>query len=131
MQSNKIKKCGKIAAAVRKKAASGVPVTEIFASIQNYQNAPRSMTGFYKYYREDMDAARGEVTEKIANKIIAKALEGDDFRAQQLWLTTKGGWSTNNTHNIIEAEENEEERTNALNVLMGKLGFNKEKEDGE
>ena len=126
----KLNKCGKIAAVVRKKAAAGVPVTEIFASIQNYQNAPGSMSTFYKYYREDMDAARGEITEKIANKVIQKALEGDDFKAQELWLTTKGGWSKQNTNHIIEAEENEEERTNALNVLMNKLGYG-DKDEGE
>lgn len=127
--NGKLKKCGKIAATVRKKAAAGVPVTEIFASIQNYQNAPGSMTTFYKYYREDMDAARGEITEQIANKVIKKALEGDDFKAQELWLTTKGGWSKQQTNTIVDVEENEEEKSNALNVLMGKLGFNEDEKE--
>ena len=120
----KKEKCGKISAVVRKKAAAGVPVTEIFASIQGYQNAPGSMTSFYKYYRDDMDAARGEITEKIANKVINKALNDDDFRAQELWLTTKGGWSKQQTNTIVDVEENEEEKTSALNILLGKMGFN-------
>ena len=122
--NGKLKKCGKIAAVVKKKAAAGVPVTEIFASIQNYQNAPGSMTSFYKYYRDDMDSARGEITEKIANKVINKALNDNDFKAQELWLTTKGGWSKQQTNTIVDVEENEEEKNSALNILLGKMGFN-------
>ena len=122
--NGKLKKCGKIAAVVKKKAAAGVPVTEIFASIQSYQNAPGSMTSFYKYYRDDMDSARGEITEKIANKVINKALNDDDFKAQELWLTTKGGWSKQQTNTIVDVEENEEEKNSALNILLGKMGFN-------
>lgn len=124
----KLKKCGKITAVVRKKAAAGVPVTEIFSSIQTYQNAPGSLTTFYKYYRDEMDAARGDITEQIANKVIEKAIKGDDFKAQELWLTTKGGWSKQQTNTIQDVEENEEEKNSALNVLLGKLGFNDEEE---
>ena len=126
--NGKLKKCGKITAVVKKKAAAGVPVTEIFASIQNYQNAPGSLTTFYKYYRDDMDSARGEITEQIANKVIEKAIKHDNFKAQELWLTTKGGWSKQQTTTNVDIEENEEEKNSALNILMGKLGFG-DKED--
>lgn len=125
----KLHRCGKIASVVRKKAAAGVPVVEIFASIQNYQNAPGALATFYKYYRQDMDEARGEITEKIANKVIEKAIKSDDFKAQELWLTTKGGWSKQQTNTVVEVEENEEEKTNALNTLLTKLGFNEKEEE--
>lgn len=123
MSSNGVlKKCGKISATVKRKAAAGVSVREIFASIQSYQNAPGSMTTFYKLYRDDMDEARGTVTEELGSKIIQQAKAGD-FKSQELWLTTKGGWSKQQTNTIVEAEENEEDKKSALSILMGKLGI--------
>ena len=127
--NGKLKKCGKISAVVRKKAAAGVPVTEIFASIQGYQNAPGSMNSFYKYYRDDIDAARGEITEKIANKVINKALNDDDFKAQELWLTTKGGWSKQQTNNNIEIGDDPEKGKSALDNLLMKLGIDEKEEE--
>ena len=118
-----LKKCGKISAVVKRKAAAGVSVREIFASIQNYQNAPGSMTTFYKHYRDDMDAARGDVTEEIASKVISQARNGD-YKSQELWLTTKGGWSKQQTNVNVEIDENAEEKNSAMDALLSKLGFN-------
>lgn len=129
-QPNKIPHDGRIAAIVKKKAAAGVPVSEILASIQNYQNAPRSLPTFYRIYRDDMDEARGGITEKIGSKIVAQALDGD-YKSQELWLTTKGGWSKNQTVTNIDAEYSEEEKSNALNNLLTKLGLNDEEETVE
>lgn len=123
-QPNQKSRCGKIAAAVRKKAAAGVPVTEIFASIQNYQNSPGSLTTFYKYYREDIEAARGEITEIIGSKVVDQAKKGD-YKSQELWLTTKGGWSKQNTNTNVEVPVGEEESNAALDILMSKLGIEK------
>lgn len=123
--TNKKSKCGKIAAAVRKKAAAGVSVREIFASIQSYQNSPGSLTTFYKYYADDLDAARGEITEQIGNKIVEQAKQGD-YKSQELWLTTKGGWSKQNTNTNLDIPATEEETSSALELLMSKLGLDKE-----
>ena len=118
-------KDGRIAAVVRKKAAAGVPVVEIFASIQNYQNAPGSIQTFYKYYKEDLDAARGEVTEALGSKVIQQAKNGD-FKSQELWLTTKGGWSKQNTNTTVDIPAGEDEANSALENLLSKLGIDKE-----
>ena len=123
--NGKLKKCGKIAAVVKKKAAAGVPVVEIFASIQNYQNAPGSIQTFYKYYKEDLDAARGEVTEALGSKVIQQAKNGD-FKSQELWLTTKGGWSKQNTNTNVDIPAGEDETNSALENLLSKLGIDKE-----
>ena len=123
---NKKSKCGKIAAAVRKKAAAGVPVTEIFASIQTYQNAPGSLTTFYKYYRDDVESARGDITEKIGSKVVNQALAGD-FKSQDLWLTTKGGWSKQNTNTNVDVVV-EDEAGSALDLIMSRLGIKQDKE---
>lgn len=123
--AQKKSKDGRIAAVVRKKAAAGVPVVEIFASIQNYQNAPGSIQTFYKYYKEDLDAARGEVTEALGSKVIQQAKNGD-FKSQELWLTTKGGWSKQNTNTTVDIPAGEDEANSALENLLSKLGINKE-----
>lgn len=123
--AQKKSKDGRIAAVVRKKAAAGVPVVEIFASIQNYQNAPGSVQTFYKYYKEDLDAARGEVTEALGSKVIQQAKNGD-FKSQELWLTTKGGWSKQNTNTTVDIPAGEDEANSALENLLSKLGIGKE-----
>ena len=123
--AQKKSKDGRIAAVVRKKAAAGVPVVEIFASIQNYQNAPGSVQTFYKYYKEDLDAARGEVTEALGSKVIQQAKNGD-FKSQELWLTTKGGWSKQNTNTNVDIPAGEDETNSALENLLSKLGIDKE-----
>ena len=123
--AQKKSKDGRIASAVRKKAAAGVPVVEIFASIQNYQNAPGSIQTFYKYYKEDLDTARGEVTEALGSKVIQQAKNGD-FKSQELWLTTKGGWSKQNTNTNVDIPAGEDETNSALENLLSKLGIDKE-----
>ena len=126
--AQKKSKDGRIAAVVRKKAAAGVPVVEIFASIQNYQNAPGSIQTFYKYYKEDLDAARGEVTEALGSKVIQQAKNGD-FKSQELWLTTKGGWSKQQTNTNVDLGESDDDRSSALESLLSKMGFSKNEED--
>ena len=127
--AQKKSKDGRIAAVVRKKAAAGVPVVEIFASIQNYQNAPGSIQTFYKYYKEDLDAARGEVTEALGSKVIQQAKNGD-FKSQELWLTTKGGWSKQQTNTNFDVSDlNEDEKTSAVDSILSKLGFRDAKEE--
>ena len=126
--AQKKSKDGRIAAVVRKKAAAGVPVVEIFASIQNYQNAPGSIQTFYKYYKEDLDAARGEVTEALGNKVIQQAKNGD-FKSQELWLTTKGGWSKQQTNTNVDLGESDDDKSSALESLLSKMGFSRDEED--
>ena len=116
---------GRIASVVRKKAAAGVPVKEILSSIQNYQNAPGSLQTFYKYYGSVMEEARGEVTEALGNKVIQQAKNGD-FKSQELWLTTKGGWSKQNTNTTVDIPAGEDEANSALENLLSKLGIDKE-----
>ena len=127
MKYQQLKKCGKISAIVKRKAAAGVSVREIYSSIQSYQFAPGSMTTFYKLYRDDMDEARGNVTEEIANKVIKQAKDGD-YKSQELWLTTKGGWSKQQANTVVDAEDNPEEKSSALDTLLNKLGFDKDEE---
>ena len=119
---------GRIASVVRKKAAAGVPVKEILSSIQNYQNAPGSLQTFYKYYGSVMEEARGEVTEALGSKVIQQAKNGD-FKSQELWLTTKGGWSKQQTNTNVDLGESDDDKSSALESLLSKMGFSKDEED--
>ena len=119
---------GRIASIVRKKAAAGVPVKEILSSIQNYQNAPGSLQTFYKYYGSVMEEARGEVTEALGSKVIQQAKNGD-FKSQELWLTTKGGWSKQQTNTNVDLGESDDDKSSALESLLSKMGFSKDEED--
>ena len=119
---------GRIASIVRKKAAAGVPVKEILSSIQNYQNAPGSLQTFYKYYGSVMEEARGEVTEALGSKVIQQAKNGD-FKSQELWLTTKGGWSKQQTNTNVDLGESDDDKSTALESLLSKKGISKDEED--
>lgn len=105
---------------VREMSGNGVKVEDIFAYIQKYQGAPRSKPTFYKYYAEDLYAARVENVSKVGNKVVEQALEGD-FKSQELFLRSRGGWSPNSTVNEVEQEDGLE-GSSAINELMALLG---------
>ena len=69
--------------------------------------------------------ARGEVTEALGSKVIQQAKNGD-FKSQELWLTTKGGWSKQQTNTNVDIPAGEDEANSALENLLSKLGINKE-----
>ena len=118
-----LKRNGHIANRVKEMTRAGVSVRDIFGAIQSYADAPASMTSFYKYYRQDMDEVRAETVEKIGNKVVDQALEGD-YKSQELYLRSKGGWSPQETQNSKEAESEMEEAESAIDALARLLGKN-------
>ena len=62
----------------------------------------------------------------VGKKVIDQALEGD-FKSQELFLRSKGGWSPTNT--VVEAEQevDPDMDESAIDTLMALLG----KEDSE
>jgi len=118
-----LKRNGHIANRVKEMTRARVSVRDIFGAIQNYADAPASMTSFYKYYRQDMDEVRAETVEKIGNKVVDQALEGD-YKSQELYLRSKGGWSPQETQNSKEAESEMEEAESAIDALARLLGKN-------
>lgn len=116
--AEKLKHCGRISAKVKDLEASGVTRTAIFDAIQSYQNAPRSMSTFYKLYKRDMDEVHAENVRLIGGKVVEQAKEGD-FKSQEFFLRSKGGWSPQHTENVVEEDK---EDTSALDKLMSALG---------
>lgn len=115
-----------IATYIRKAIKAGVSMKVILDEIQRFDNAPSSMNGMYKTYRQDIASARAEIQEAVGSVVVAKALDGD-LKAAELFLRSKAGWSP--TQTIVEAEpETENEQTSAIDDLIALLGV-KDKRD--
>ncbi len=126
-QPNQLPYSGKIANKVKALTKAGVPVTSIFAAIQSFQDAPASLTTFYKLYRTDMESVRSATTEQIANKVIATALEGPEdsphtHKSRELYLDRIGGWNKRETVESREVGSEEEQNEGAVNALLTALG---------
>lgn len=117
-----------IATYIRKAIKAGVSMKVILDNIQKYDNAPSSMNGMYKTYRNDIAEARADIQEAVGFVVVQKALDGD-MKAAELFLRSKAGW--NPTLKIEEVEPDEvKEDTAAIDDLLALLGRKKaEKEE--
>jgi len=102
---------------------NGVSVKDIIASIQKYQNAPSSTATFYKLYGELIAETKAEIVGAIGSVVVQQALDGD-FKSQEFYLRSKGGWSPNSTLNEVEQEVDPDMDESAIDSLMGLLGKN-------
>ena len=93
-----------IAKNVRNGIRNGVSVKDIMSSIQKYQNAPSSTATFYKLYGELIAETKAEIVGAIGSVVVQQALDGD-FKSQEFYLRSKGGWSPNSTLNEVEQTE--------------------------
>lgn len=117
-----------IATYIRKAIKAGVSMKVILDNIQKYDNAPSSMNGMYKTYRNDIAEARADIQEAVGSVVVQKALDGD-LKAAELFLRSKAGWSP--TQTVVEVDsEQETEQTSAIDDLIALLGVKKQdKED--
>lgn len=109
----------KVVAGIR----NGVSVKDIIASIQKYQNAPSSTATFYKLYGKLISETKAEIVGAIGSVVVQQALDGD-FKSQEFYLRSKGGWSPNSTLNEVEQTEDPDMDESAIDSLMGLLGKN-------
>ena len=115
-----------IATAIRRQIAAGVQMKVILDFIQQFDDAPTSLNGMYKTYRADIADARASLQEQMGNVVINAAKAGD-WKAAELVLRSKAGWSP--TQTIIEAEPEDETSDNgAIDDLLALLGRKKDKE---
>ena len=113
---------------------SGVPVRAIFAEIQSYQNAPKSLRDFYKYYRMDMERAVALTAETIGGSVVDQAINGDPeaantWKAREFYLRTQADWSPKTIEETREIGSDEEEEESAVNALLKALGKDTGEED--
>ena len=110
-----------IANRIRRMIRDGVAMKDIMVAIQELQDAPTSFATFYKIYGQDIAQERADIVGMVGNKVVQQALEGD-FKSQELFLRSKGGWSPNSTLNEQEQETDPEQDEAAIDALMTLLG---------
>lgn len=113
---------------VVREMAPSFAVKDIFEAIQKHQFAPGSLTTFYKYYREDLNAGKIPVIQAVADKIIDQALNGEPdapntWKARELFIRSRGGWSPKETVEQRELDSEEAEESSAVATLANRLGI--------
>ena len=106
----------------------GVGIREMIASMQHFQNAPKSLSTLYKIYGDFIAAERAKLNGMVGKKVIDQALDGD-FKSQELFLRSKGGWSPTQTNIEVEQETDPDLDESAIDTLMTLLGKDTEEEE--
>jgi hypothetical protein len=101
----------------------GIAIRQMLASMQHLQDAPKSLSTMYKTYGSFIEGERAKVNGMVGKKVIDQALEGD-FKSQELFLRSKGGWSPTHTVNEVEQETDPDLDESAADTLMTLLGYN-------
>ena len=101
----------------------GVAIRQMLASMQHLTNAPKSLSTMYKTYGSFIEQERAKINGLVGAKVIDQALEGD-FKSQELFLRSKGGWSPTHTVNEVEQETDPDLDESAADTLMALLGYN-------
>lgn len=99
----------------------GVGIRQMIASMQGLQNAPKSLSTLYKIYGNFIEAERAKLNGMVGKKVIDQALEGD-FKSQELFLRSKGGWSPTQTNIEVEQDSDPDMDESAVDSLMALLG---------
>ena len=111
----------------------GVGIRQMISSMQHLNDAPKSLSTLYKHYGNFIEAERAKINGAVGKKVIDQALEGD-FKSQELFLRSKGGWSPTHTVNEVEQETDPDLDESAIDAFMGLLGISddpdEEKADG-
>jgi len=111
----------------------GISTRQMLASMQHLNDAPKSTATLYKHYGTFIEGERARINGMVGKKVIDQALEGD-FKSQELFLRSKGGWSP--TQTVVEAEQETDPDfdESAIDAFMGLLGItddpDQEKADG-
>ena len=105
----------------------GVTRLDTLRSIQHLQDAPSSMTTFYKHYGKLWDAEHTDIMSRIGARVYDMAINGDikdasTFKAAELTLRAKAAWSPQNTVNEVEQEIDPELDVSAAEQIMSLLG---------
>ena len=92
----------------------GIAIRQMLASMQHLQDAPKSLSTMYKTYGSFIESERAKINGMVGKKVIDQALDGD-FKSQELFLRSKGGWSPETDPDLDES---------AADTLMALLGYN-------
>ena len=91
--------------------------------MQHLQDAPKSLSTMYKIYGSFIEMERAKINGAVGKRVIDQALDGD-FKSQELFLRSKGGWSPTQTNIEVEQETDPDLDESAVDTLMSLLGYN-------
>ena len=100
----------------------GIAIRQMLASMQHLTNAPKSLSTMYKTYGSFIEQERANINGMVGAKVIDQALEGD-FKSQELFLRSKGGWSPTQTNIEVEQETDPDLDESAADTLLSLLGI--------
>ena len=100
----------------------GISIRQMLASMQHLPYAPRSLSTMYKTYGSFMESERAKINGAVGKKVIDQAMEGD-FKSQELFLRSKGGWSPTQTNIEVEQETDPDLDESAADTLLTLLGI--------
>ena len=106
----------------------GVGIRQMIASMQHLQNAPKSLSTLYKIYGNFIEAERAKLNGMVGKKVIDQALDGD-FKSQELFLRSKGGWSPTQTNIEVEQDTDPDMDESAVDIMLSLLGKNDDTEE--
>lgn len=103
----------------------GYKTKHIVAATWDMSGCPRSLTTWYRLYRQDIEATKALLIGAVGNRVYEQAVNGDPeapttYKAQELYLRSQGNWSPKQTVQTREVDEDEEHET-AVNRLMSLL----------
>lgn len=101
----------------------GIGIRQMIASMQHLQDAPKSLSTMYKIYGSFIEMERAKINGAVGKRVIDQALDGD-FKSQELFLRSKGGWSPTQTNIEVEQETDPDLDESAVDTLMSLLGYN-------
>lgn len=104
---------------LREKILKGLPVTKAFEGTCHLQEAPGSLKTVYVYYKRDIERARADFAERIAEK-AGDAIDEGNSKILELAIKTHLGW--NPSVKVEEKDdENPDEHSDAVDTLAGLL----------
>lgn len=106
----------------------GVGIRQMIASMQHLQNAPKSLSTLYKIYGNFIEAERAKLNGMVGKKVIDQALEGD-YRSQEFFLRSRGGWSPTQTNIEVEQDTDPDMDESAVDIMLSLLGKNDDTEE--
>lgn len=101
----------------------GIAIRQMLASMQHLTYAPRSLSTMYKTYGSFIEQERAKINGAVGKKVIDQALDGD-FKSQELFLRSKGGWSPTQTNIEVEQDTDPDLDESAADTLLSLLGMN-------
>jgi len=114
----------KIAVEIQRMIKAGVSTNVIFDKVKEMPNGPRSLTTFYKHYRNDIVTARATLHEAVGSLIMEKAMVEKDYRALEFVAKTRMGW---NEKVVVEERgpDDADQDTSAVDDLIAALNLKK------